>query len=70
MKREIEEAIVKASHIYPAYQQKPYLDGGLFGYNLAVDKGLEFIRDVEFGGWIEDEVENFISRYIEWMKGE
>lgn len=44
MTREKEKTIVEASHIYPASQQKPYLDGGIFGYNLAINDAV---------GWLE-----------------
>ena len=44
MTQEIEKAIVDASQIYPAVHQKPYLDGGIFGYKLAIDKACEWLE--------------------------
>lgn len=75
MTRESEKAIVEASQIYPAFQQKPYLDGGIFGYNLAIDDAV---------GWLEKHLpqcieieENYvvvnyglIADFEEAMKGE
>lgn len=69
MTQEIEKAIIDASQIYPAIHQKPYLDGGIFGYKLAIDKAcewLEFVfKELEISG-IDDWVESF--KYA--MKGE
>lgn len=33
-----------ASQIYPAVHQKPYLDGGIFGYNLAIDDAVDWLE--------------------------
>ena len=54
MIQEIEEAVVKASQIYPAVHQKPYLDGGIFGYKLAIDKACEWLKNYDPNDYLRE----------------
>lgn len=47
---------------------KAYLAGGEYGYQYAVDKAVEFLKEKEFGDWIEQEASSFIEDFRKAMQ--
>lgn len=42
--------------------------GAEHGYQYAVDKAVEFLKEKEFGDWIEQEATSFIEDFRKAMK--
>ena len=47
---------------------KAYLAGGEYGYQCAVEKAVEFLKEKEFGDWIEQEASSFIDDFRKAME--
>lgn len=47
---------------------KAYLAGGEYGYQYAVGKAVEFLKEKEFGDWIEQEATSFIEDFRKAME--
>ena len=42
--------------------------GAEYGYQYAVDKAVEFLKEKEFGDWIEQEATSFIEDFRKAME--
>lgn len=47
---------------------KPFEAGCEHGYQYAVEKTVEFLKEKEFGDWIEQEATSFIEDFRKAMK--
>jgi len=47
---------------------KAYLAGGEYGYQCAIKKTIEFLKEKEFGDWIEQEATSFIEDFRKAME--
>lgn len=46
----------------------PFEAGAEYGYQYAVDKTVEFLKEKEFGDWIEQEATSFIEDFRKAME--
>jgi len=47
---------------------RPFEAGAAYGYQYAVDKAVEFLKEKEFGDWIEQEATSFIEDFRKAME--
>lgn len=45
-----------------------FYNGAEYGYQYAVDKTVEFLKEKEFGDWIEQEATSFIEDFCKAME--
>lgn len=45
-----------------------YFAGADYGYQYAVEKAVEFLKEKEFGDWIEQEASSFIEDFRKAMQ--
>jgi len=48
---------------------KDFEAGAEYGYQYAVEKAVEFLKEKEFGDWIEQEATSFIEDFRKAMEG-
>jgi len=46
----------------------PFEEGAEHGYQYAVEKAVEFLKEKEFGDWIEQEASSFIEDFRKAMQ--
>ena len=45
-----------------------YVEGAKYGYQYAIKKTIEFLKEKEFGDWIEQEATSFVEDFRKAME--